>query len=516
MTRVLLVDDEAFFAASFQSYIDWAALGCRVVGVAADGIQALEAVEAFAPDLIFLDIMMPRMDGLETLQHLKEAGNPAQVVMLTGFNQFDYAIRAMRLGADDYVYKADMGPDTLAEMVRRLQQKMQASRAPAPPEATARPPAAAELLRRLINSQEDGGGQGAPALQIQPVNLYIITLTLADFHQVARRYGDKRHLLYDGIGSLLQELTRTRTELETLFYDKQTFCIVKSFSRGSSKHAMHQELDYLAGKCLAEMRRFYNLQLFCGISGGHNGLDQLSRAFDEAFSAGMLEYSLEQNRGHHYGDMQQLKVLEYLPVEACTAALKQALADKDEAACFKALEEGFLLADRSAAVTSMAARMAAHNILHALEPDTAQQRRFEEEIERAAMRSALVETLREWLRGLLQLGGAGAGSGIVPSALQLVHRQYADPALSLETVAKQVGANPSYLSRVFKRETGMNLTDHINRVRVHAAEQRLQTTGDMIYQIAEAVGYRSVEYFNRSFKKYTRKSPGDYRRGRQG
>lgn len=105
MLKVLIVDDEAPVRRGVVAGIDWASLGCTVVGEAADGEEGIAAAERYRPELIITDVRMPRMDGLEMLRVLRERGSRAHVIVLTAHNDFECVRSALRLGAADYLLK---------------------------------------------------------------------------------------------------------------------------------------------------------------------------------------------------------------------------------------------------------------------------------------------------------------------------------------------------------------------------------------------------------------------------
>lgn len=105
MLKVLVVEDEELIRRGIVLAVDWAALGCVVVGEAANGEEGLEAVERLAPSLIITDLKMPRMDGIEMLRRLRERGSRAYVIILTAYDSFEYAQSALRLGAVDFLLK---------------------------------------------------------------------------------------------------------------------------------------------------------------------------------------------------------------------------------------------------------------------------------------------------------------------------------------------------------------------------------------------------------------------------
>lgn len=105
MLRVLVVDDEAVVRRGVVLGIDWAALGCVVVGEAGNGEEGLALARKTEPGLIITDIRMPRMDGIEMMNALRAQGCTAHVIVLTAYSDFAYARSALKFGADDYLLK---------------------------------------------------------------------------------------------------------------------------------------------------------------------------------------------------------------------------------------------------------------------------------------------------------------------------------------------------------------------------------------------------------------------------
>ncbi len=122
MLKVLIVDDEAVVRRGIVLGVDWGALGCAVVGEAANGEEGLAAAERYSPNLIITDVRMPRMDGIEMMKELRERGSKAHVIVLTAYDEFDYARSALRYGASDYLLKPFRDQELIAaiERVRAL------------------------------------------------------------------------------------------------------------------------------------------------------------------------------------------------------------------------------------------------------------------------------------------------------------------------------------------------------------------------------------------------------------
>ena len=129
MLKVLIVEDEEMIRRGIVLTVDWAALGCVVVGQAANGLEGLEAARRLKPSLIITDVKMPQMDGLEMLRQLREEGCTAHVIVLTAYDDFPYVQSALRLGAVDYLLKP-FHDGELEKAITQLQQRFESG----PPE----------------------------------------------------------------------------------------------------------------------------------------------------------------------------------------------------------------------------------------------------------------------------------------------------------------------------------------------------------------------------------------------
>ncbi|MFC4501364.1 MULTISPECIES: response regulator [Streptomyces] len=150
--RVLLADDQAMVRTGFEMILS-AEDDIEVVGHAADGLQAVELAERHRPDVVLMDIRMPRLDGLEALRRLTRPGlvDPPKVVVATTFDDDEYVHRALRDGACGFLLK-DSGPALLVEAIR----------AAASGEALVSPSITLRLLRGLPGRAASGPRQAAP------------------------------------------------------------------------------------------------------------------------------------------------------------------------------------------------------------------------------------------------------------------------------------------------------------------------------------------------------------------
>jgi DNA-binding response OmpR family regulator len=151
--KILLVDDEQAITANLSPFLERSGF---VVAVAADGEEALRRVPSFGPDLIVLDILMPRLDGREALRRLRQADNWTPVILLTQVGESTERAMALEEGADDYLNK----PFDPHELVARIRAVLRRARSGQPPLASARRLACGDLIldrqarRAYMNSEE--------------------------------------------------------------------------------------------------------------------------------------------------------------------------------------------------------------------------------------------------------------------------------------------------------------------------------------------------------------------------
>jgi DNA-binding NarL/FixJ family response regulator len=116
MIGVLIVDDHAVVREGLRTFLSLQD-GLEVVGEAADGVEALEQVAALAPDVVLMDLVMPRLDGVEAMRSLRASGSTARVIVLTSFLDDDRLMPALQAGAAGYLLK-DVEPAELARAIR--------------------------------------------------------------------------------------------------------------------------------------------------------------------------------------------------------------------------------------------------------------------------------------------------------------------------------------------------------------------------------------------------------------
>lgn len=143
MINVLLIDDEIYVRNGILLGTDWSQLGCKVVGEASNGIEGIDAVYKYNPDLIITDIKMPKLDGIQMLSRLRDEGINTEVIFLTAYSDFNYAQNAIKLLASDYLLKP-FEDGELEESILRIKDRIISKKK------------SAESIREILVNIKDG------------------------------------------------------------------------------------------------------------------------------------------------------------------------------------------------------------------------------------------------------------------------------------------------------------------------------------------------------------------------
>jgi two-component system, response regulator YesN len=127
LIKVLIIDDEVIIREGLKMTIDWESMGCVVVGEAEDGYSGIKLVTSTNPDIIFTDIRMPGLDGLEMISQVRALKYDCKIIILTGFRDFEYAQEAIRQGAFRFLLKPVKTEDlnlAITEAVKEIKKEI--------------------------------------------------------------------------------------------------------------------------------------------------------------------------------------------------------------------------------------------------------------------------------------------------------------------------------------------------------------------------------------------------------
>ncbi|HML47070.1 MAG TPA: response regulator, partial [Clostridia bacterium] len=153
MLKVMIVDDDFLVRQGMSEAIPWADYGCAVVALACDGQEALELIPQAMPDLVFCDVVMPRMNGLALLSQLQAIWPWIKVVMVSAHDESPYIREALRSDAVDYLLKPFHAED-IAQIIRKVRRKLEGERITLSAQAKANPQAVLELNEHADRVQQ--------------------------------------------------------------------------------------------------------------------------------------------------------------------------------------------------------------------------------------------------------------------------------------------------------------------------------------------------------------------------
>jgi DNA-binding NarL/FixJ family response regulator len=209
--RVLLCDDQALVRSGFRMILDQRP-GIEVVGEAEDGLQAIALAERRSPDVILMDVRMPKLDGLEATRRLVAAGSPARIVILTTFDLDEYVYEAIRAGASGFLLK-DARPSQLVEAIEVV----------AGGEALLAPAVTRRLLDRFAESLPGGKREPSPALaSLTDREREVLTLLASGLSnaELAERLFLSETTVKSHVSSVLRKLdVRDRVQAVVLAYE---------------------------------------------------------------------------------------------------------------------------------------------------------------------------------------------------------------------------------------------------------------------------------------------------------
>lgn len=528
MLKIFLVEDEKAVRMGIQKRIRWEEWGMELVGEAGDGEMAYPMILEKKPDILITDVQMPFMDGLELSELVKKELPGIRIILISGFEEFTYASRALKLGVMDYLMKP-VNRERLGAVLqnagREIREERKKKRYQAMYEEEQERKLWAERYRffgELVSGQYSvsellsRGKRCGLELSAKAYNLILIHFGTGGDHRIS---GKKEELE--------AQLRYLAEEQEGNIY----------FDRGSEGGALlikgrgEDDIRAKTKSLKEEIRKVFEdregCRYFTGTGGYVTRLGDLPVCFEAASRVFAQRFFGERGRrvDDQQGPEEETPDLDggirkeiRLSVEAFLREGSQAEIQGFTEAYFRIIRRKKGAGPMMRQYLLMSGNMA---VLCFLEKQGSGKEPVGEAIsDMAALESAsrTEEGARTYMEGILEraLGVRDSicrrkKNEMVTRAKEFIHRFYAQEEISLQKVADYVQVSPNYFSRVFSRQEGKTFVEYLTGLRMEQARILLRCTSKTVAEIGKSLGYKDSQYFYYLFKKTVGCTPRDYR-----
>jgi two-component system response regulator YesN len=532
MLNVMLVDDDYPVLDYLRQTIPWESLGMKVQGFFENGVKALEAVKVEPPDILITDIGMPHMNGLELIEKAKELHPQIKVAILSCHNEFAFAQQAVKLHVDDYILKETMQPQSIIQMLRKLAVQLDESRS--------------ENLKVERLQQITKESQSALMDKFLRTLLYYPLLFPEQLMEQAKDYGIVlSSFAYLPVICFIDryEVTRKRFYSEdNLMFAVQN--VIEELTRESEKTVIFR----LSRKQLLLLFPIQPMNLSCnGIGEAEAMLKEIQRSLRQYIRVGVTFLM-----GKHGQDLKSLRerILEliqsseearFYSVSGVIARYQPAKYSEEDffthySTAFDQLKQ-VVMEQASDQVDRVSKQWIEHIAREQYHPRIAKEwflklmldlqfkfkslQNFQsdyslEVLHQTILEAETLEQLRELIVSFLhrtfpvmeQIYRQPKRKEIT-EAQQYVIRSM-NRRVTQEEVAEYLHLNPSYFSRLFKKETSENFVEFVTRTKMEKAKELIDQTACTVEELADMLGYDNKSYFLKCFKNFTGLTPSEY------
>lgn len=502
MKNLILVDDEILVRVGLKSLLNWEEMGYQIVGEFGDANEAIEFLKKTPVQFILTDLYMKPGDGFELIEWVRKEYQDSGIIVLSCHNEFGDVQKAIRLGADDYIFKLSLNQDEILNALNRVSQRRGNSViSNSKQQNKILNIKKDELLSFLENNLENGVGNRMSFY-------HILTIT------------------YNNEGRIepLKDILSQNGFVEFNFiYEKSSliYCISKDLSNSEIKDKVEEIIN------LSE--KYISIPIQCGISSGiFDSLDIILSGIKESLTASTMKFY---NTDKHYSFYSDFKIKretfygELIKVDFFTniEILKESIFTNN----FLDIEHLItLLFDSLKKVsppiinttrhyivdilTAFRTKLYTHDILLSeIEEDN------ENSLITVILNGQTLNQIRNKFIMFLKVYETKITSSQtkirpdIGNAMKFIYEN-CTKGITLTDIADNSNLNPSYFSHIFKKETGHSVIDYLHIMQIEKAKELLLTHSYMVYEVAELIGMQNANYFSTLFKKVTGKNPQDY------
>lgn len=533
MYRILLVDDEALIREAVSENVNWEQYGYTLAGSCENGKEALEFIEKNPVDVVLTDICMPYMDGIALSEKISEGYPFIKVIILSGYDDFEYAKQAIRNGVKDYLLKP-ITAEELGNVLLSVKGELDKDRE----------------NRQKISNQDMDYRKGQQLLYFDAL-LSLIKGSKTDeesrrellklgisFDYTAYRVAIVELDLYTRFGRL-DEKTKKESELMAFTLHNISQEMVQQYHAGevcrgkenrvyilfySNKPVeFRRTIKEICDDIIRQMNQIMKLTVNIGIGSYVSGLENIYLSCEEAEEALTYHYIMGENHVMEIESIREKKG--WANVENLTESIMLHV-KKNDAGEIKKDMEAMESALRDCRYERRSAGIILQRVVDMLD-ELCRLSEMEKDGNHLSGEQVLdqILTAEEWgmavelLRDYCIEVGAHlekqknvGGRRYAVEAIHYMEKNYGDSELGLNAVCSYLGISTSRFSSIFKQATGTTFMEALTGIRMQKAKELLEHTDMKNYEIAERVGFSDSHYFSVAFKKIIGKTPTEYAR----
>lgn len=496
--KVVIVEDNPTTVLSLVKTIDWDVMKCEVAGTAGDGESGGVMIRQLKPDIVLTDIRMPVKSGLDMIADVREDVPDCRFVIITGYDEFQYASQAIKLGVFDYLLKPIDNEEVMRTVRRAAAVTRRQMENDVALEQAENLKMRAQLLTLLTNDSQRG--QGVHEL-LAGAGLQFHTYYIMALQQTEERYFSQAVL-----NRVEAVLARRRMRTVTLLlYDLAVIFV----PRGDDGKGWHEEATELAYDLFDELVNPVRI--------GVSGLGQSSHAIRQAYlQARRALWEAALRKGN--------RACVFYEDQGDGPVGQEHIADTqrqiDELIARAELTDGFA-AEAARALAEQSGRQYSNLRAMMFLYTTGLRRRFglsaDEELDAVMSGIWFVSTeedvrlcLKELNEAFLRRMDMPKQSLLTRNALQYINL-HAIEGIQINDVADKLCVSANYLSALIRKETGVTFHEHMLEARMNVARSMLADPRILVEEVARAVGYGNYISFYNAFKRIEHMTPTEYR-----
>ncbi len=513
LISVMIVDDEKMILEDLSTMIDGEAAGYQIIATAFNGKQALRKYRELHLQVIFTDIRMPFMDGIEMISEIRKTDEKVSIILLTAYEDFSYAKAAISLGITEYIIKSEITANSLSDLLLRLKNNIiKAGRRER--YITDR------MLEQFFLSEEMTENTDIEAILNRPEYIIMAEQDLP-VSLSGENIPEEIIIHRSKFVEILTDEKADGWELEVITAIPGRKMVIALNPDEKNYSDRENKLLKTAHEFQSRLQKRTGFEFTLYIVRGKISLYEFKRFYDENKRIFLKKY-LEGTGKIHILDCSQVQELEKERNTANTRngiSMEEVLKETDSQTRTRKLKEILDIAGNDGAEQFISAAQSGYIALkHAYRKVYNGKEKEFPQITTCWKNWLDAEKITLWLQEQMEVyheyisREVKGYSRIVADAEEYIYRSFRNPDLSLNDVAAYVHLSPGYLSSEFKKETGVTLKSYLTDVRIDAAKKMMDEGKYKIYEICSAVGYNSSQYFSQAFYKKTGMFPTEYSR----